>query len=235
MRRPRSRSGGCGRPTSSSATSTAGSWAGPWPTTSAPSSSATPSETPSPAGTHRPGSSSTPTGAAQYTSKDFRDLAAELGVTLSLGRTGQCWDNALSESWFSAYKNELIHTRSWPTKASLRRATFEYIESWYNLRRCTAPSATAAPPPTKPPSTRTPPPRRPDLASTLSVESGQPHVGAHVAPRPPHHIAAGELVVKSVETTLRVLLGTAVKHALEGLKRIETLGATKRSGPQRRT
>jgi transposase InsO family protein len=71
----------------------------------------------------------------QYTSNEFRDLAADLGVTLSLGRTGQCWDNALSESWFSAYKNELIHTHSWPTKASARRATFEYIESWYNLRR----------------------------------------------------------------------------------------------------
>jgi transposase InsO family protein len=71
----------------------------------------------------------------QYTSKDFRDLAAGLGVTLSLGRTGQCWDNALSESWFSAYKTELIHTRSWPTKASARRATFDYIERWYNLRR----------------------------------------------------------------------------------------------------
>jgi transposase InsO family protein len=71
----------------------------------------------------------------QYTSQEFRDLAADLGVTLSLSRTGQCWDNALSESWFSAYKTELIHTRSWPTKASARRATFDYIESWYNLRR----------------------------------------------------------------------------------------------------
>jgi transposase InsO family protein len=71
----------------------------------------------------------------QYTSKEFRDLTASLGVTLSLGRTGQCWDNALSESWFSAYKTELIHTRSWPTKASARQATFDYIERWYNLRR----------------------------------------------------------------------------------------------------
>lgn len=71
----------------------------------------------------------------QYTSAEFADLAEELGVTLSLGRTGQCWDNALSESWFSAYKNELINTRAWPTKASARRATFEYIESWYNHRR----------------------------------------------------------------------------------------------------
>jgi transposase InsO family protein len=71
----------------------------------------------------------------QYTSKEFQDLAVVLGVTLSLGRTGQCWDNALSESWFSAYKTELINTRSWATKTSVRRATFEYIESWYNLRR----------------------------------------------------------------------------------------------------
>jgi transposase InsO family protein len=76
-----------------------------------------------------------PLESAQYTSKEFQDLAADLGVTLSLGRTGQCWDNALSESWFSAYKIELIDTRSWATRASVRRATFEYIESWYNLRR----------------------------------------------------------------------------------------------------
>ena len=72
---------------------------------------------------------------SQYTSGDFAALAAELGVTLSLGRKGQCWDNAVSESWFATFKNELVYTRPWPTIAGLRTATFEFIEGWYNTRR----------------------------------------------------------------------------------------------------
>jgi putative transposase len=71
----------------------------------------------------------------QYTSRDYATLAADLGVTLSLGRKGQCWDNAVSESWFSSFKNELIETRPWPTIAGLHRAVFDYIEGWYNVRR----------------------------------------------------------------------------------------------------
>jgi transposase InsO family protein len=58
-----------------------------------------------------------------------------LGVTLSVGRTGQCWDNALAESFFATLKGELIDTRPWPTRAAAHAAIFEYIESWYNLRR----------------------------------------------------------------------------------------------------
>jgi transposase InsO family protein len=71
----------------------------------------------------------------QYTSKDYAALAAELGVTLSLGRKGECWDNAVSESLFATIKSELIDARSWPTIAGLRRAVFDYIEGWYNTRR----------------------------------------------------------------------------------------------------
>jgi putative transposase len=71
----------------------------------------------------------------QYTSHDFAALAAELGVALSIGRKGECWDNAVSESWFATFKNELVHTRSWPTIAGLRPAVFEFIEGWYNTRR----------------------------------------------------------------------------------------------------
>jgi len=52
---------------------------------------------------------------AQYTSHDYATLAADLGVTLSLGRKGECWDNAVSESWFATFKDELINTRPWPT------------------------------------------------------------------------------------------------------------------------
>lgn len=71
----------------------------------------------------------------QYTSNEFAVLADELGVKLSLGRKGECWDNAVAESWFSTFKNELIETRQWPTLAGLRREVFDYIEGWYNLRR----------------------------------------------------------------------------------------------------
>ena len=53
----------------------------------------------------------------------------------SSGRKGECWDNAVAESFFATIKRELIDTRAWPTRAGLRRAVFEYIEGWYNTRR----------------------------------------------------------------------------------------------------
>jgi putative transposase len=71
----------------------------------------------------------------QYTSRDFADLARTNGVVLSVGRKGECWDNAVAESFFATIKRELIDARTWPTRAGLRRAVFEYIEGWYNTRR----------------------------------------------------------------------------------------------------
>lgn len=71
----------------------------------------------------------------QYTSGDYHELADELGVVLSVGRKGECWDNALAESFFATLKTELIDVRSWPTRVAARRAIFEFIESWYNLHR----------------------------------------------------------------------------------------------------
>jgi len=50
----------------------------------------------------------TPTAAASYTSAAYAALAEDCRVTLSVGRTGQCWDNALAESFFSSLKGELI-------------------------------------------------------------------------------------------------------------------------------
>jgi Integrase core domain len=55
-------------------------------------------------------------------------------VTLSHGRTGQCWDNALAESFFASIKGELPGLRAWPTKAAAKRAIVEYI-AWYNGTR----------------------------------------------------------------------------------------------------
>jgi putative transposase len=71
----------------------------------------------------------------QYTSRDFRQLAVDHGVALSLGRKGTCWDNAVAESFFASIKRELIDRRPWPTIAGLRRAVFDWIEGWYNTRR----------------------------------------------------------------------------------------------------
>ena len=70
----------------------------------------------------------------QYTSAAFAALAEDCQVVLSLGRTGQCWDNALAESFFSSLKGELIDQRAWPTRAGARRAIVEYI-GWYNGTR----------------------------------------------------------------------------------------------------
>ena len=55
-------------------------------------------------------------------------------MTLSHGRTGQCWDNALSESFFASLKGELIDTRPWPTRAAAINAVVGYI-GWYNGTR----------------------------------------------------------------------------------------------------
>jgi putative transposase len=71
----------------------------------------------------------------QYTSRDYAKIANEHGFVLSVGRTGQCWDNAVAESFFATIKRELIDTRPWPTRAGLRVAVFDYIEGWFNTRR----------------------------------------------------------------------------------------------------
>jgi transposase InsO family protein len=70
----------------------------------------------------------------QYTSAAYAALAEDCQVQLSVGRTGQCWDNALAESFFSSLKGELIDTRAWPTRAGAKRAVVEYI-GWYNGTR----------------------------------------------------------------------------------------------------
>ncbi|WP_327425642.1 integrase core domain-containing protein (plasmid) [Streptomyces sp. NBC_01527] len=72
-----------------------------------------------------------PIEAKQYTSQQFAALADQFGVRLSVGRTGQCWDNALAESFFATIKRELLDTITWTTRAAARTA----IESWYNLHR----------------------------------------------------------------------------------------------------
>ncbi|MFF1723180.1 IS3 family transposase [Streptomyces sviceus] len=71
----------------------------------------------------------------QYTSHQLATMTNRLGVRLLVGRTGQCWDNALAESFFATIKRELLGTSSWPTRAAARTAIFDFIEGWYNLHR----------------------------------------------------------------------------------------------------
>lgn len=71
----------------------------------------------------------------QYTSRQHRRLAEQLHVRLSVGRKGQCWDNAVAESFFATIKTELLDRRAWPTRAAAHRAIFTWIEGWYNTRR----------------------------------------------------------------------------------------------------
>ena len=71
----------------------------------------------------------------QYTSADYRDALAALNVVVSMSRTGNCWDNAVAESFFATLKNELIYRHTWGTRLELRSALFDYIEVFYNRRR----------------------------------------------------------------------------------------------------
>jgi transposase InsO family protein len=71
----------------------------------------------------------------QYTSGQYARVAAQFGVRLSVGRKGQCWDNAVAESFFATIKAELLDRQPWPTKAKAHKAIFEYVEGWYNTRR----------------------------------------------------------------------------------------------------
>ena len=71
----------------------------------------------------------------QYTSAQYARLADQHGVRLSVGRAGQCWDNAVAESFFATIKTELLDRQPWPTRQRACKAIFEWIEGWYNTRR----------------------------------------------------------------------------------------------------
>ncbi len=72
---------------------------------------------------------------SQYTSGEYGDLCAGYRITQSVGRTGVCWDNAPSESFFATLKKELVNRRTFRTHTEARIAIRHWIESWYNRRR----------------------------------------------------------------------------------------------------
>lgn len=72
---------------------------------------------------------------SQFTSKQVADLARDVDVLRSMGRTGVCWDNAQAESFWSTFKNEYYYRHVFTTLDQLRRATYVWIDSWYNAKR----------------------------------------------------------------------------------------------------
>lgn len=72
---------------------------------------------------------------SQYTARAYQAVLAQHGVAASMSRAGDCYDNALAESFFATLKTELIDRRPWPTRRAARQATFEWIEAFYNRQR----------------------------------------------------------------------------------------------------
>ena len=71
----------------------------------------------------------------QYACDDYRALLAAHGLVASMSRKGDCWDNAVAESFFATLEAELIVKSDWRTRDEARRAIFRYIETWYNRVR----------------------------------------------------------------------------------------------------
>lgn len=72
---------------------------------------------------------------SNYTSKDYCKALTKRGIKLSMSRKGNCWDNAVAESFFATIKKELIHRFKYSTRREAAAAIFEYIEVFYNRIR----------------------------------------------------------------------------------------------------
>ena len=72
---------------------------------------------------------------SQYAAHDYQDLLATHAMIPSMSGTGDCWDNAVAESFFATLKRELIDRVRWRTRDEARTAIFTYIEEWYNQHR----------------------------------------------------------------------------------------------------
>jgi putative transposase len=71
----------------------------------------------------------------QYACCEFRPQFAGMPVLQSMSRKGNCWDNAVAESFFKSMKTEMVYQIKFATKKQAKLAIFEYIEVWYNRER----------------------------------------------------------------------------------------------------
>jgi transposase InsO family protein len=71
----------------------------------------------------------------QYACDDYRKVLDQAGMELSMSGKGNCWDNAVMESFWSTLKTELVHHEHYATREAARKSIFEYIEVFYNRKR----------------------------------------------------------------------------------------------------
>jgi len=71
----------------------------------------------------------------QYTSLEYQAVLAARGIRVSMSRPGDCWDNAVAESFFATLKRELLQRTRWPTRVAAIQALTGYIDGWYNRIR----------------------------------------------------------------------------------------------------
>jgi putative transposase len=71
----------------------------------------------------------------QYACELYRSALEAHGITASMSRAGNCYDNAVAESFFGTLKTELVHRTRYRTRAEARASVFEWIECWYNRKR----------------------------------------------------------------------------------------------------
>ena len=72
---------------------------------------------------------------SQYASDDYQHLLQRHGITVSMSGRGDCYDNAMMESFWATLKCELVHQQRYATRMQARQSIFEYIEVFYNRRR----------------------------------------------------------------------------------------------------
>lgn len=72
---------------------------------------------------------------SQYAGHAYQQLLTTNRMGCSMSKKGDCWDNAVVESFFATLKIELVAGADWPTREAARAAVFEYVEIWYNRRR----------------------------------------------------------------------------------------------------
>lgn len=72
---------------------------------------------------------------SQYASREYREALDEIGAIASMSRLGDCWDNAVVESFFATLKTELARDANWKPREEARQAIVTFIEVWYNRKR----------------------------------------------------------------------------------------------------